>query len=58
MLLETPSKPDGMPGLQSACGLRLQAQRSLLQAVKYEALDRGEVDVVDGHSTDGLEIAG
>ncbi len=54
MLLETPSKPDGLPGLQSAYGLRLQAQRSLLQAVKYEALDRGEVDVVDGYSTDGL----
>ncbi len=46
MLLETPSKPDGLPGLQSASGLRLQAQRSLLQAVKYEALDRGEVDAV------------
>ena len=54
MLLETPGKPGGLPGLQSAYGLRLQAQRSLLQAVKYEALDRGEVDVVDGCSTDGL----
>ncbi len=47
-------RSDGLPGLQSAYGLRLQAQRSLLQAVKYEALDRGEVDVVDGYSTDGL----
>ncbi len=47
-------RPDGLPGLQSAYGFRIQAQRSLLQAVKYEALDRGEVDVVDGYSTDGL----
>ena len=47
-------RSDGLPGLQTAYGLRLQAQRSLLQAVKYEALDRGEVDVVDGYSTDGL----
>ena len=47
-------RSDGLPGLQSAYGLRLQAQRSLLQAVKYEALDLGEVDVVDGYSTDGL----
>ena len=47
-------RSDGLPGLESAYGLRLQAQRSLLQAVKYEALDLGEVDVVDGYSTDGL----
>ena len=47
-------RADGLPGLQSAYGLRLEAQRSLLQAVKYEALARGEVDVVDGYSTDGL----
>ena len=47
-------RSDGLPGLQSAYGLRLQAQRSLLQAVKYEALDLEEVDVVDGYSTDGL----
>ena len=46
-------RADGLPGLQAAYGLRVQAQRSLLQAVKYEALDRGEVDVVDGYSTDG-----
>ena len=46
-------RPDGLPGLQAAYGLRVQAQRSLLQAVKYEALDRREVDVVDGYSTDG-----
>ena len=47
-------RADGLPGLQAAYGLRLQAQRSLLQAVKYEALALGEVDVVDGYSTDGL----
>ena len=47
-------RSDGLPGLQSAYGLQFQAQRSLLQAVKYEALDLGEVDVVDGYSTDGL----
>ena len=46
-------RPDGLPGLQSAYGLRVQEQRSLLPAVKYEALARGEVDVVDGYSTDG-----
>ena len=47
-------RQDGLPGLQSAYSLRFEAQRSLLQAVKYEALAREEVDVVDGYSTDGL----
>jgi osmoprotectant transport system permease protein len=47
-------RADGLPGLTAAYSLQLEAQRSLLQAVKYEALARGEVDVVDGYSTDGL----
>ena len=28
--------------------------RALLPAVKYQALAAGEVDVIDGYSTDGL----
>ncbi len=47
-------RSDGLPGLRGAYDLRLRDVRSLLQAVKYEALARGEVDVVDGYSTDGL----
>lgn len=46
-------RPDGLPGLSDAYGLELFSTRSLLQAVKYEALVRGEVDVIDGYSTDG-----
>ena len=46
-------RPDGLPGLSQAYGLALRDVRSLLQAVKYEALSRGEVDVIDGYSTDG-----
>ncbi len=47
-------RSDGLPGLEGAYGLRLREVRSLLQAVKYEAVSRGEVDVIDGYSTDGL----
>ena len=47
-------RSDGLPGLEGAYGLRLRDVRSLLQAVKYEALALGEVDVIDGYSTDGL----
>ena len=34
--------------------MQLRQVRPLLAAVKYRALDVGEVDVVDGYSTDGL----
>lgn len=47
-------RPDGLPGLAQAYGLHLAAVRSLLPAVKYRALAAGEVDVIDGYSTDGL----
>ena len=46
-------RPDGLPGLAAAYGLELGATRSLLQAVKYRALAGGDVDVIDGYSTDG-----
>ena len=47
-------RSDGLPGLRSAYGLRFRDVRSLLQAVKYEALARGSVDIIDGYSTDGF----
>lgn len=47
-------RDDGLPGLRDAYGLRFAEVRSLLQAVKYEALSAGRVDVIDGYSTDGF----
>ncbi|MGQ0641807.1 MAG: glycine betaine ABC transporter substrate-binding protein [Gemmatimonadaceae bacterium] len=47
-------RPDGLPGLTSAYGVRPREVRSLVPAVKYQALAEGAVDVVDGYSTDGL----
>lgn len=46
-------REDGLPGLRAAYRLELADARSLLQSVKYEALAAGEVDVIDGYSTDG-----
>ena len=46
-------RQDGLPGLQGAYGMRFRGVRSLVQAVKYEALAAGRVDVIDGYSTDG-----
>jgi osmoprotectant transport system permease protein len=47
-------RPDGLPGLTRAYGVRFAEVRALLPAVKYQALAAGEVDVIDGYSTDGL----
>ena len=47
-------RPDGLPGLREAYGLRPREVRALLPAVKYRALADGAIDVVDGYSTDGL----
>ena len=47
-------RADGLPGLSRAYGFHFRDVRALLPAVKYRALDAGEVDIVDGYSTDGL----
>jgi osmoprotectant transport system permease protein len=47
-------RPDGLPGLASAYGVRFRSVQALLPAVKYQALAAGEVDVIDGYSTDGF----
>ena len=47
-------RPDGLPGLEKAYGVRFSSVRALLPAVKYQALAAGEVDVIDGYSTDGF----
>lgn len=46
-------RADGLEGLRGAYGLEPGEVRPLLQAVKYRALAEGEVDVIDGYSTDG-----
>lgn len=46
-------RADGLPGLADVYDLSLSETRSLLQSVKYRALVEGQVDVVDGYSTDG-----
>ena len=47
-------RSDGLPGLARAYGFKPRQVRSLLQAVKYQALAEGKVDIIDGYSTDGL----
>ena len=46
-------RSDGLPGLEAAYDLVPGEVRSLVQAVKYQALAEGEVDWIDAYSTDG-----
>ena len=45
-------RADGWPAVRDGYGLKLQAGRSLEHGLAYEALARGEVDIVDAYSTD------
>ncbi|MBI2880455.1 MAG: ABC transporter permease subunit [Candidatus Tectomicrobia bacterium] len=47
------ARPDGLPGLERAYGLRFAEVRRLQQALKYRAAAAGEVDVIDVYTTDG-----
>jgi osmoprotectant transport system permease protein len=47
-------RADGLPGVQRAYGLHFRAVKPLNAALKYQALAAGDVDVIDGYSTDGL----
>jgi osmoprotectant transport system permease protein len=47
-------RADGLPGLERAYGLHFGSVRVLGPAIKYQALAAGQIDVIDGYSTDGL----
>jgi osmoprotectant transport system permease protein len=47
-------RADGLPGLARAYGLHFADVRALGPAIKYRALAAGQVDAIDGYSTDGL----
>lgn len=47
-------RADGLPGLERTYGIAFHDVRTLVPAVKYQALATGSVDVIDGYSTDGL----
>jgi osmoprotectant transport system permease protein len=47
-------RADGLPALERVYDVRFREVRTLLQAVKYQALAAGAVDLIDGDSTDGL----
>jgi osmoprotectant transport system substrate-binding protein len=51
---EFESRPDGLPGLSAAYGLRFrEAPRTMDLGLLYRALASGQVDMVAGNSTDG-----
>ncbi len=52
---EFTARPDGLPGLLNAYGLRTDgAPRTMDLGLLYRALEQSQVDMVAGNSTDGL----
>ncbi|MEE8137822.1 MAG: glycine betaine ABC transporter substrate-binding protein, partial [Thermoanaerobaculia bacterium] len=50
---EFAERPDGLPGLESAYGLRFRSVRPMQQTLKYQAVADGRIDVLDVYTTDG-----
>ncbi len=46
-------RSDGLPGLQSVYGLQFKQVQGIQQALKYQAVDSGSIDVLDVYRTDG-----
>lgn len=52
---EFAGRPDGLPGLSAAYGLRLQGKvKTMDLGLLYQALNKKQVDLVAGNSTDGM----
>jgi osmoprotectant transport system substrate-binding protein len=55
---EFQSRPDGLPGMESAYGLRFAGNPRVMDlGLLYRALDARQVDIVSGNSTDGAITA-
>lgn len=50
---EFAERPDGLPGLAATYGLSFASVRRFQQALKYQAVAAGEIDVLDVYTTDG-----
>ena len=50
---EFSERPDGYPGLRQIYGLRFSEVRDMDPAIMYEALGKGEMDVICAFATDG-----
>lgn len=46
-------RPDGVPGLRRVYGLRFASEAPMQQALKYQAVAAGRIQVLDVYTTDG-----
>jgi glycine betaine/choline ABC-type transport system substrate-binding protein len=47
------TRPDGLPGLEKAYGIKFKEERSMDPGIMYQAVAGDQVDVIAGFSTDG-----
>jgi len=50
---EFTERPDGLPGLRNTYGLEFGDVVAMQQALKYQAVEQGETDVLDVYTTEG-----
>jgi len=50
---EFSERPDGLPGLRDTYGLSFGSTVALQQALKYQAVRQGQIDVLDVYTTEG-----
>ena len=51
--VEFNDREDGWPGLRAAYGLEFGDVRGMEHGLAYQAIDTGEIDVIDAYATDG-----
>jgi osmoprotectant transport system substrate-binding protein len=47
------SRPDGLPGLEAAYGIKFKDSKGMDSGLVYQAVDAKQVDIASGNSTDG-----
>lgn len=47
------ARPDGLPGVEQAYGMKFKASKGLDPGLLYQAVSAGQVDVISGFATDG-----
>ncbi|SNX53169.1 osmoprotectant transport system substrate-binding protein [Thermoanaerobacterium sp. RBIITD] len=52
--MEFTERPDGYPGLQKAYNINFKSVKSMDSGLRYPAIQKGDVDVIDAFSIDGM----
>ncbi|WP_434642529.1 glycine betaine ABC transporter substrate-binding protein [Thermoanaerobacterium thermosaccharolyticum] len=52
--MEFTERPDGYPGLKKTYNIKFKSVKGMDSGLRYPAIEKGDVDVIDAFSTDGM----